>query len=1146
MKTNFFSKVSLLALVMLLGFSTAALAQKLDGALRGEITDAQGAVVTDAKVSVTNTATGISQSTQTSSSGTYFFPNLLVGNYDLTVEKKGFKKYVNRGITVAASAVREAHAKLEVGSENTTVEVVAGIALIQTESSQLTNTFSTRLSQELPISALGGSPLELATLAPNTTQQGGGVLGQGGSIGGTRPRLNSFTIDGTDNNDVSVTGPVQPVIQDSVAEFSLLTNQFSAEYGQAGGGQFALVTKSGGNNAHGELHFYGQNRHLNADPSVPKGRFDYARTGVSVGGPILKDKLFFYGAYEYQTNGVASGGVSQDSPTSAGLATLQGLAAANPSITDILNQFPTASAATDQECVNGSNPGRLSSQVTACGANGGTLVDIGQVALTAPDFLAQHDFITNLDLNIGKHQIRGRFLFDRQRSPNVNPDTPLAQFTGAIASDNKKLIMTDVYAINNHWVNDFRAGYTRQTLNFGVPAIFGNFPNAEVDTLGINIGPEGNSPQASIANIYQFTEQMTYSHGRHTFKWGAEFHNWIAPSGFLPRGRGEWDYANLTELVNDAIPSGLNGALRGAGASTFAGNQQGYFFFFQDDWKLTSRLTLNLGLRYELVTIPRDDATQALNSIADCPTCTAAGFSPGALLFHKPKRDSNNFSPRVGFAWDPTGSRKWAIRGGGGVYFDKEPQNFPLLSLPPQLQTEQNPSLTCTINPALAFCPAGATPGFNFLASGGLLQVNVPCTTTVDCQSATQGIIVDEVKPKTITWTFSVQRELFKRTSLEVRYLGTAGISLPVQARFNTISGFEAGLTGLPTFFNVSDIPATFPLTQERRTAWTNHLNCVTTCFLRFAGPGGVGGFDGGFVTGFPKTGHSTYHSLSTDFIHDFDHGLYLRANYTWAHTIDNATNELFSSRVNPRRPQDWNNLSADRGRSVLDIRHKFALSWVYEVPKLHTDSGFGKALLHGWQVNGTFVAQKGQPITPLSGTDSNGNGDSAGDRAIFNPAGDPTLGSGVHAVCMFNATGVSLVSSAATSCRNAFNALIPLTSVVGYVAVDPTAGWVQAQRGAISTAGRDSVSSPGLGLLNLSIYKNTHMSESKYFQFRLEMYNALNHRNFTLANLGIIGLNSNALSTTYANVSAGANFLNAKQFSGGFRTVQLGIKFIF
>jgi hypothetical protein len=329
------------------------------------------------------------------------------------------------------------------------------------------------------------------------------------------------------------------------------------------------------------------------------------------------------------------------------------------------------------------------------------------------------------------------------------------------------------------------------------------------------------------------------------------------------------------------------------------------------------------------------------------------------------------------------------------------------------------------------------------------------------------------------------------------------------------------------------------PLTTETRAAWVNFDNCVTICVLRWAGPGGVGLFDSTLVTAFPKTGHSTYHSASVDFIHDFDHGLYLRANYTWAHNIDNSTNELFSSRVNPRRPQDWNNLGADRGRSVLDIRHKFALSWIYDIPKIQTDSGFGKAFLHGWQINGTYVAQTGQPITPLAGTDSNGNGDSAGDRAIINPAGIPTIGTSTLPVCMNTTTGASSVGTGTSTCAAG-------STTVGYVAVNPNAGWVVAQRGAISTAGRDVLSTPGLGLLNLSIYKNTHVTESKYFQFRLEMYNALNHRNFTLANLGIFGLNSNALSTTYANVAAGSLFLNEHQFSGGFRTVQLGLKFIF
>src|SRR6266446_498274 len=290
---------------------SAARAQRLDGSLRVEVGDTSGASVVDAKVTVTNEATGVSVSTTASSSGTYVFPNLLVGTYTITVEKTGFKKSIQKGVTVESNATAEAKVALELGEVSAVVEVEAGADLVKTESSELSATFSGRIVNELPVNTLGGDVKEFAVFAPGTTTQQGGVLGSGGSIGGTRPRFNGFSIDGVDDNRLDVNGPIQPVIQESVAEFTLLTNQFSAEYGHSACGIFNIITKSGTNNWHGAGWEFNRNRNYNAADNQQKqriadgtatglDRFDYNRFGGSVGGPIKKDRLFIYGAYEFQ------------------------------------------------------------------------------------------------------------------------------------------------------------------------------------------------------------------------------------------------------------------------------------------------------------------------------------------------------------------------------------------------------------------------------------------------------------------------------------------------------------------------------------------------------------------------------------------------------------------------------------------------------------------------------------------------------------------------------------------------------------------------------------------------------------------------------------------------------------------------------
>ncbi|MFY9527624.1 MAG: hypothetical protein WAR24_01825, partial [Candidatus Acidiferrales bacterium] len=368
-------------------------------------------------------------------------------------------------------------------------------------------------------------------------------------------------------------------------------------------------------------------------------------------------------------------------------------------------------------------------------------------------------------------------------------------------------------------------------------------------------------------------------------------------------------------------------------------------------------------------------------------------------------------------------------------------------------------------------------------------------------------------------------------TALELRYLGTRANHLPVQARLNTRTAFTAGLQPLPTFFNASEVPAT--ITGGSRLSDFENFNP-----LRFADEGFLG-----FVTAFPPIGNSIYHSGAVDLQRRFRRGLMLRANYTWAHNIDDSTNELFSSRVNPRRPQDWMKLALDRGRSALDIRHKFALSWIYEMPKFNVESSFVQMLANGWQWSGTYLVQAGQPISILSGVDSNANLDSAADRAILNPFGAGNTGTGVGFVCV-GSGGATSIRTANVGCPGGS------ANIAGYVAQNPGARYVQAALGAFSTVGRNTFQSPGLNIWNVSLLKNTKLSERFNLQFRADMINTFNHRNFSLAQPSvfqsgvILGTVNNALSTTYANVTA-EQFLDASQFTGGARQMQLGIKLI-
>jgi hypothetical protein len=1120
----------LLLTLVVMTWCAGAWSQRLDGTLRGSVEDPSQAVVVGATVTATNQETGVSHSATTTSAGTYIFPNLTVGTYTVTVDAKTFQKYTRRNIQVLPNQAVTADAKLTAGAEGTTVEVQAGAETVQVDTSQLSNDFGGRAVSDLPNPGLGGSPLNLAILAPGTTTQGAGVLGEGGSIGGARPRLNSFNIDGVDDNRVDVTGHTSEVIPEAIADFNLVTNMFSAEQSHSAGGQFNLITRSGTNSWHGAAWEFNNNRNFNAMDNLEKGavddpstnfgtsprRVDRNRVGGMIGGPLIKNKLFIFGAYQFNNIGLSASAVQQEAPTAEGLTLLNGMAA-NSAISTALQQFPAAPTAdpTLTQTVNG------------------VAIPIGNIQPAAPSFQNEHNFNISGDLNVAKHQVRMRFLYDRTRQPNVNPDTPLSQFTGAIAADSRKAIVTDAWALSDKVINDFRASYSRFVQAYTVPDEFANFPNIEIDPMGINIGPEGNSPQSYVQNNYQILDTLSIVKGKHTIKFGPEYRRYIAPSDFLPRSRGEWDYKTLEQFINDFVPTGSNGALRGAGTGKFNGNQSAWYGFIQDDWKMTPRLTLNLGVRYEWYSNPAGVQTQTLNAIANDPTFTLFTNPiqnlPTAFIFREPKTDKNNFMPRVGFAWDVFGDGKTALRGGFGISFDVTPQNFPLLALPPQLQTEQNPDITCTLPGAPAWCstfvPLSDTAGKGFLGGGGLLQVNVPPATAVDAQAATQGLILDVVQPKVMTWTLGVQREIARDTSIELRYLGTRATELPVQSRLNTQSAFDAGLTPLPTFFQASDIPAVIT-GGSRLSDFENFSPFVNPAFS--------------LVTAFPAIGSSTYHGASVDLNHRFSRGFMLRANYTWSHNIDNATNELFSSRVNPRRPYDWRNLALDRANSTLDVTHKLALAWVWDLPKMNTDNGFLKTVLHGWEWTGTYLVQSGQPVTVLSNNDANGNADAAGDPAIVNPNGTQLVGGAdqIANVCV-GAGGATFVGDC------------PSTNVAGYVALNPNAKFVQAGLGAFSTAGRNSFRSPGVNVWNMGMYKDTKMGERFSIQFRATAQNIFNHRNFSLAQPTVfqtgtlIGTVNNALSTTYANVTS-PQFLDATQFTGGSRILELGLKLIF
>ena len=549
-------------------------AQRLDGTLRVAVTDQSGASVSDANVSATNEDTKVATAA-TSDGDIYVFPTLLPGAYTITAEKAGFKKFERQHVNVLPNQVTDAKAEMEIGSQTTTVTVEEeGDTGVKTTSSDLSAGIPGTVATQLPISYIGGHVQELAVILPNTTTQPGGVAGDGGSVGGLRPRFNSFTIDGGDDNNFNTSGRLMPVIEDAVSDFTVLTNQFSAEYGHSAGGIFAVTTKSGTDDIHGEVHEYNRNRNYDAFNNQEterglKDRYDYNRMGASVGGPIIKGKLFYFGAFEYQDENKASSGPTVNTPTAAGLVMLKSLAH-DPAVVSILDQFATAAAATSTE------------DVTVGGTT--TPIPVGIFQGLAPNFTHEYDFDIGVNWNTGNHSVRGRILYDRERQPQVNAVEPLPQFNGTRDQDGRKFILDDAWTLTPTLVNNFTFAFTHFVgPDLVVPSKYADFPNVEVDDLGVDIGPDGCSPQSTVTNIYQWSDSVTKVIGKHTVKTGVEIRNNISPTVDLPRSRGEWDYATLSTLINDQVPDGANGALRGAGVGAFAANFASIYGFVQDD-----------------------------------------------------------------------------------------------------------------------------------------------------------------------------------------------------------------------------------------------------------------------------------------------------------------------------------------------------------------------------------------------------------------------------------------------------------------------------------------------------------------------------------------------------------------------------------
>ena len=1022
--------------------------QATDSTLVGTVTDSTGAIVPNATVSATHKGTNVKYTAETNGAGEYRLNNVPVGSYDISAVAKGFATATVANVEAQLNHVTSVNISLPVGSLATIVEVTEAPALIDTSTAQLQSTFDSKLAIDVPTAGfsshvVGTSGIyNLSLLGAGVASSGGVGMGVGPSVSGQRPENNSFNIDGVDNDDRYNTGPAINISNEAIAQLNVLQNQFSAEYGSASGGIFNAVVKSGTNSLHGSIYEYFQNRDLNAvdaqnvfsgQRSLP--RYDANRLGATIGGPIIKDKLFYFGNYEYSPLGqAAQPGQTVSAPTSAGIALLNGISGLSATNLGVFEKYvPVAPVANSITTVKG------------------VQIPIGPLSFASPFFNNSYNAVVAIDWNVSsKDQVRGRYFYSN--STGIDFAAALPTFFQPSPTLAKSGTISEFHNFSPTLENELRISFRRfsnvtPSGNFQFPGL-SVFPNITFDDLQLQLGPDPNSPFGEKANNLQAQENITKTWGRHTFKAGYSFADIILSGYFVQRSRGDYDYSNLEQFLQDMSPTGgnLSGVTGERSVGTAGASLYFPFGFLQhsaflnDDFRVRPNLTFNLGVRYEYVTEPVATRGQGLSSNLSVP---------GVIDFNTPHNSPNDWSPRLGFAYSPGSSGVWSIRGGVSRSFDLTYINLNQNTAPPYYET------TVDVN------PNSSTP--NFLANGGL-------TAPAPGRGAVASYTFSNQRPYALTGTIGVQRLLGKDYTVEARYVYTKGVHLWNQTRLN-IDSIVTPTQFIPTYLSTPSAATLAGL----NTNLGDLLNQNNNSLAQY-------GFTKNIISYHPW-GNSRYNGLQLQLNKRYSKNFSYLVAYTWSHNFDDSTATNFSTILSPRRAQDFQNMRAEWASSALDRRQRLTITPSYDFRPFQNGNWFLKNIAGNWSLNGTYTYQSPEFATIQSGVDSNLNGDSAGDRAIVNPAGAANAGSGVVAL---NAAG-QVVGNGGTG--------DPTT--VAYVAQNPNARYIVAGLGARSNAGRNTFPLGHINNFDAAITKRLNLTERFRLDISAQAFNLFNHPQF-------------------------------------------------
>ena len=945
-----FRLTSLAAILGILVWAAPAGAQITRGAISGTVRDVMGAVIPGATVTVTNTETNASRTALTDALGFYRVAALEPGPYSVRAELSGFSTVENRDLRVSTATEVTLNVELPVGRIGEALTVTGKREAVELNKTNPTIglTSTARQAVELPLSA-GRNINNLVLLTPNTfnvtATPGGTNVGQGGYVvNGQRSRNNNYMIDGSDNNDISVTIATSQIVPEAVAEFQVLTNPYNVEFGRNSGAQINLITKSGTNSFKGEVWDYYTTNGLYSLSNVEKAsglakpaRFNRHQFGLDIGGPIIKDRMFFFALYQHdlQRPGSHPSTTTIRIPTAAGFAALRNVALGS-------GQTPASrQAVLDRlgflQDVYGQGVSLRNPTTTLVN---GVPIETAQVNAPIVDPSTYKSPLLRLDYRIGNaDNLTARYSYNGRVDDNAISNCNFgALFCGRQDLKDTNAALSETHMFGSQLVNEFRFSLVRRDLKF--PENDPSSPTANITGL-FQIGGDSNFPQGRISNAYQFSDTATWMRNRHAIKLGADIrYNKLTNTAAFD-SKGTFTFNSLQDYVNN-LAATFQQALQTA---SFEAKQWQTFFFVQDDFRVRPDLTLNLGLRYELSTIPLGffGATDA--------------DSLGALVPPPVKKDTNNWAPRVGFAWSPRsggrilGDGKTVIRGGYGIGYDVlfynlltvDASNYPRVVVP-RLFNVQN------VYPNLI--PVTGTAIFNPLAA----------------------------------WTNSDEN-----TQNPLAHF----FSLSVQRQFSDFI-VEMGYTGSRSLHGINQIdinPATVVTPQQAAlVASTGNVNAIPNVqarrlFPQFGSrvriPSDVG------PNGVDTEARSHYDAGFVSVNKRFSHGIQFGASYTLSRLTSNNDGSLSeggTTRGSSQRPQDYFDIAAEWSRSQFDRPHRFVVHYIWEVPG--PSSGVLKQVLGGWQIAGVTQGQSGRPLTILTGVDSNGDGNTGSDRPNIDPNG--------------------------------------------------------------------------------------------------------------------------------------------------------------